>query len=311
MHERGEHRLSIVVACADDVQTLDQSLGSIVASCEGLDADVLVVGALSPATAAMVQQAFPAIRLVDAPSGSLAPELWARGIVSSAGRYVALTIGQCIASPGWARTLVRELDAGAAGAGGAFQLAPGASATDRALFLLRYSAFLSGPSDAPRRVADVAGDNAIYRRELLEAHAASWRDGFWELDFHRRLSPSDGELRFVPSAVVGFRPHARLATYLAQRLEHGRHFGRWRVGEQGQAAWRVVAAAPLVPFVLLARIGRRVWSHRAFRRSFAAATPHLLLLAGAWAAGEALGAIGARSITTRVAGAKAIRRPTS
>jgi hypothetical protein len=53
---------------------------------------------------------------------------------------------------------------------------------------------------------------------------------------------------------------------------------------------RVLAAAPLVPAVLVVRIARRVWPLRGYRGVFLRALPWLWLFAAAWALGEAAGA---------------------
>ena len=57
---------------------------------------------------------------------------------------------------------------------------------------------------------------------------------------------------------------------------------------------RIVAAAPLVPLVLVARVARRVWPLGRYRRHLLRAVPWLLLFASAWALGEAAGACARR-----------------
>jgi hypothetical protein len=282
----GDTRLSVIVAAADCRATVIDSIAAIMSDC-GPAAEVLLVDASRDGTAETAAAAFPVLRVLTAPAGTLVPVLWAIGIEASAGAAVALTTAHCIVRRGWSQALLRELAAGAAGAGGSFELDPAANATDRAVFLLRYSAFLCG--GAPRVVADIAADNGAYARTALERHAEAWRDGFWEVEFHRRLVAADGELRFVPDACVAFRAGAVLRAYMRQRFEHGRHFGAWRAGRERRPAALRVLAAPLVPAVLLARIGRRALDGGA-GTTFLRALPRLAVLAGAWAAGEAVGA---------------------
>lgn len=284
--------LTVIVASVDCRRSIIAAVQSVLRSCSGMAAEVIVVDASVDSTGEIAKAAFPQIELLCEPAGTLVPELWARGIAEARGKVVALTIGQCVVGDGWAAELLSEIRDGAAGVGGAFQLDKRARATDRAIFLLRYSAFLAALTPAAREVRDIAGDNAAYRRDLLEAHAESWRHGFWEIDFHRRLNPKDGPLRLVPGAIATFRAHARLRSYCRQRLDHGRHFGAWRVTEAGEHALRIIAAAPLVPFVLLSRIGRRALRGAA-TFTFLTALPLLFMLAVAWAVGELLGAISA------------------
>jgi hypothetical protein len=95
----------------------------------------------------------------------------------------------------------------------------------------------------------------------------------------------------VPAATAGFGPSYPFGTIARHRFEHGRHFGAWRTREGGESTLRVAAPAPLVPFALLARAGRRALRLPGHRRSFLGASPWFLALATAWAAGEAAGAL--------------------
>jgi hypothetical protein len=186
--------------------------------------------------------------------------------------------------------MIDGIEAGATGVGGPFDLAPHTSVTDWAVFYLRYSAFLHAP--ARRGVAtEIAGDNAAYRRDALDRHAASFGEGFWEVDFHHRVRAEGGTLALVPDAAVTFGRSFPFGTILRQRFVHGRHFGAGRVASGARRAWQVVLAAPVVPLVLVRRIAARVLPHPRHRRRFALALPASLALAAAWSAGEAWGAV--------------------
>ena len=70
----------------------------------------------------------------------------------------------------------------------------------------------------------------------------------------------------------------------------------------GERRFRLLPLAPLVPFVLIARIAHRVLSAGEERRAFLRALPWIALLSTAWAAGEAIGALRARGIMVGYAG---------
>jgi hypothetical protein len=209
----------------------------------------------------------------------------------SCGRVVAFTTGHCEVGDEWARALIAGIETGATGVAGALSLHPDASATDEAVFYLRYSAFLTGANGGIRKAEEIPGDNAAYRRDSLDRHASSFADGFWEVDFHRRIRAEGSYLAFVPDADVRFGPSAPLGSYVRQRFAHGCFTGSWRVQTGARSTWQVVGAAPLVPFVLMARIARRVLPRPADRSRFLHAVPPLLALATAWALGEAYGAV--------------------
>ncbi len=295
-------QLTVVIASVDCARTIAPSVRAALASCKSISAQIIIADASIDGSADIASSAFPDVTILREPPGTLVPVLWAHGMALARGEIIALSIGQCVVEPGWASALLAAIAGGAAGAGGALQLDRRASATDGAVFLLRYASFTRASVPAARAVPDIAGDNAAYRHDLLAAHADSWRDGFWEIDFHRRLDPANGDLLLIPGAVATFRSRARLSTYLKQRLEHGKHFGGWRVGARRDQRVRLILAAPLVPFVLMGRIARRAGA-AGMLRTFLTSLPQLFLLASAWALGELLGALRARDADSFPTGA--------
>jgi hypothetical protein len=276
----------------------ERSIARVVAAleraCRDVDAEIIIVDASSDGTIARIPPEFASSerrQLRGLPVGTLTPVLWSTGLAMSRGRVVAFTTGHCEVGEGWARALLAGIDTGAAGVAGALSLHPDASATDEAVFYLRYSAFLTAANGEARKAEEIPGDNAAYRRDSLDRHSASFADGFWEVDFHRRIRAEGAYLAFVPNADVRFGPSAPLASYVRQRFAHGCFTGSWRVQTGVRSTWQVVGAAPLVPFVLMARIARRVLPRRTDRGRFLHAVPPLLALATAWAIGEAYGAV--------------------
>lgn len=285
--------LTVVVACIDARRTVAECLRSIATACEGLDVEIVVVDASSDGTAEVVRRVGVPVRLLENPGGTLAPALWAAGLATAHGQAVAFTIGHCRVGAGWAKGLLAGLESGATGAGGAIMLADGGTPVDWALFFLRYSAFLGAGEREVEEAHEIPGDNAAYRRDALQRHAASFSAGFWEVDFHRRIRAEGARLVFVPGAAARFGSVAPLFSLVQQRFSHGRHSGAWRIATGVRSSWQVIAAAPLVPFLLTLRIARRVLVRRAERVRFLISLPALFLLASAWAAGEAWGAVAA------------------
>jgi hypothetical protein len=285
---RSRPSLSVVVACNEARRTIDGCLAALERSCAGLSAEILVAHASDAALAERVRSSYPHVALVELASSALAPELWAAGYRASRGGVVAFTTGHMMVGDSWARALLDRLSAGFTGAGGAIQLGPGAGIVDWAVHYLRYSAFLPPPPAG--EVMEIPGDNASYIRNSLDAHAATFSAGFWEVDFHRRIRAQGGRLAFAPEATASFGPSFSFGTILRHRFRHGRHFGAYRRRTAG-VRWRSVAGAPAVPGLLLARIARRVAGRAGDRWRACAAAPLLLVLGIAWAGGEAVGAL--------------------
>ena len=292
--------LSVVIGSVASEQSIRDCLASVVASCTGLRAEVIVVDASTDQTASLVREYFPAVKLICLAPGTLTPVLWATGIASARGARVATTTGHFVVPDSWARDLSAALQSGAAGAGGPVVLKSGASIVDRAIYYLRYSAFLPTDELAVAVVPEIPGDNAMYDRSVLDEHRSLLADGFWEVELHRALRAKGQTLVMVQSAAAEFGRSFPLAPISRHRFAHGRHFGAWRVREKADSASRIAFTAPAVPLVLLVRIARRVLRSGRSLPGFLIAAPLILWLAACWALGEAVGAMKSRAGATHV-----------
>jgi len=118
------------------------------------------------------------------PSGSLIPEHWRDGIDAAKGEIVALTISAMIPAPNWIAAIRRLHDSHDA-IGGAIAPGRGLRLVDWGEYFCRYARDM--PPFPAGSAADVAGDNAAYKRALLEGVRETYRGGFWEPVTHRRL----------------------------------------------------------------------------------------------------------------------------
>lgn len=223
-----------------------------------------------------------------ADGNALIPELWRDGIRVAAGTWVATTTAHCVPAPDWVARLQDCTADPTAAVGGMFENDVQASAADWAIFLLRYAKFAS-PQNA-RFVSDVAADNAIYRRDLIAVEQDLLRNGFWEPAFHARFIARGYRLRLEPTILVTHRNRYRAREFFAQRIAHGRRFGRDRAA---QLAWPrrigMLLAAPLLPWLFLRKIRRNALGHPTCAPHLASASGWLLFFLCGWGWGEGLG----------------------
>src|SRR5215207_595502 len=201
--------LSVIVGSLDAAGTIRQSVSALLQSCEGIDAEILVVDASADGSAQVVRETFPAVTVSSLPPGTLVPVLWGAGLREARGRVVAFTIAQCLVERGWARALLDGISSGAVGVGGRLGIRPGPTATGRAIFYLRYSAWLGLP-DGP--APEIAGDNAAYDREALRIVGEGSGGPFWEDEAHRRFRELGRTLALIPGATVWFVDRTTLGT---------------------------------------------------------------------------------------------------
>jgi hypothetical protein len=280
--------LSVVVATINAERSIAGCLEAMRAATAHIPTEILVVDSSVDRT---IERAAPfaGVRTIAVPPGALVPALWARGLESSRSRFVAFSIGQCRVSGQWADEMIAAMRPEVGGAGGAFALAPGSRPSVAGWFLLRYSNYLEERWRVGPVAGEIAGDNATYRRSDLIA-AGTPAGAFWEIEVHRQLRRNGLSLVAVGGATAVVTDAPAPARVLRERFQHGRHFGASRVTSAAMRV-RLLAAAPLVPAVLVVRIARRVWPLQAYRRVFLRALPWLSLFAAAWALGEAAGAL--------------------
>jgi len=280
--------LTVIVGSLDAGSLLPSCLESLQSACAGLDAEILVVDGSGDPAIEEIRTRFAGARFIAMPRGTLVPALWGRGLREARGTVVAFTIAQCRVGAGWARALIDGIRTGAAGVGGPLDVLPGTSATGRATFYLRYSAWLAS-TDGP--VREIAGDNAAYDHAALQA---AWNDAggaFWEVEAHERFRELGRTLVMRSDATAWFTDGTSLSSMAARRFAHGRHSGAFRVRQGIRTRWQMVVGAPLVPLVLFARVARRVAHARGHLPRFVTSLGAFLVLASAWAVGEAIGAL--------------------
>jgi len=276
----------VVVAAWEDPAGLAECLESLCAQRED-PAEVIVVSS-APATGAL-QARFGAVAWMEAPGEEPIPRLWARGLERARRDVVAFTTAHFTPASDWIAVIgLSHARFRSPAIGGPIEPPARGGPVDWATYFLRYSAYLPGGREESR--PDLAADNASYKRAAVLAEADLLREGFWEQEFHRRWTRAGETLTFVPGIRVRQAASFGFRRFLRQRFRHGRQFGRTRARACGP--WRRAlhaAASPLVPAVLLARVGARVARSGTHAGRFVAALPVLLCFVVAWAAGEAVG----------------------
>ena len=277
-----EATVTVVIGSNAPSDRLERCLAALEPQREGVE---VLVQESEPSPAAL-RERFPWARFATAP-GRLVPEHWRDGIDAAEGEIVALTIAQMVPAADWVATM-RRLLAEHDVVGGAIEPGAGLRAADWAEYFCRYSRDLP-PFPADARV-EPAGDNAAYKRALLERIAESYRDGFWEPVSHRRLEQEGVELRRDPRLLVRQGRSAGFAAFARQRLEHGRRYGHQRGAGFSRARNAIgVLGAPAVPALMTLRVLRQVFSKRRFRLRALLVLPQIVAHNAVWAYAEARG----------------------
>ncbi|MBA2462455.1 MAG: hypothetical protein H0V45_11915 [Actinobacteria bacterium] len=282
MSSAAQPTVTVVIGSNAPPERLEACLAALEPQREGVE--VLVREGLASPTG--LRERFPWAHY-DLTPGALVPEHWRDGIDAATGDIVALTIAQMIPEPDWVAT-IRRLHASHHVVGGAIDPGPGLRLVDWGEFFCRYARDMR-PFEATANV-ELAGDNAAYKRALLEGIAETYREGFWEPVSHRRLAEDGVVLWHDPSLVVRQGRSAGFAAFARQRLEHGRRYGHQRGRHFSKLRNAVgVLAAPLVPVLMTLRVLRQVFGKRRHRARAILALPVIVAYNTVWAYAEARG----------------------
>lgn len=280
--------LSVVVASRGTDGPLAACLSSLTR--QNTDGGIeIIVADNSPARPTpSIEKRFPGIRVVHIPGRVLVPELWARGAGAATGRAIAFTTADFIPAADWVAEIRRHHALGYGAVGGVIENSPRSSTVQWAVYFSRYAAYM--PPFEPHAATQIAGDNASYERWALEHCADLIRNGFWEHPVNDRLRRDGHVLLLTPALRVTHASVPGALQFCRQRFAHGRIFGAQRASAAPTALRALyLACSPVIPFLFLAKIARRVAANGRHIGAFVRALPLVAAFTLAWSAGEAVG----------------------
>jgi GT2 family glycosyltransferase len=294
--------VSVVVASNRDKALLHACLGSLLAQCQRLNAELVVARAGASHEVAALAKTYPSVRFVTAPADASIPQLRATGMGQAQGDVVALTEDHCIADEHWVEALIQSARGDADVVGGGMDNARRSRAVDWAAYFAEYGFFSPHRPDGKPGPPLLTGANVAYKRHVI-ADVIGWaKDGEWENVAHNRLVAQGSMLRFARTAAIYQNQTYSLTAFCVDRYVHGRDYARKRLVEEAPNRWALFAASPLLPPLLTWRVARA--AARSRWGTFLRALPATFLFLTAWSVGEAVGYLRgpARSQDNRSAG---------
>jgi glycosyltransferase involved in cell wall biosynthesis len=282
-----EPAATVVVASLVGAPFIDDCLASLEDQVRRLGAEAIVVACGSADYAEGIARRFPWVLVIHRERRESVPALRAHGVRAARAKLVAIVEEHCLAAPDW---LERALEAHASGAYGA----AGGPVADRGYRRLRdwvvyfceYNGYL--PPWPEGDTTHLGSANIAYRREVLQQYSDSLGEGYWEGALHARMLADGVRFRSAPRMLVYHRGPFDFGYYLRQRFWFSRAFA----GSRNLPASRkllYLAIAPLVPFLLLARMARRVAGQRCHPMRFVLTLPLLAPALLVYVAGEVAG----------------------
>lgn len=284
-----DQKLSVVVASLVGPPFIDDCLASLETQARDLKAEVIVVACGTREYAERIRRKFTWTRTIHSPDRETVPELRRRGVMEASGDIVAIIEEHCLAAGDWLERAARALAQGNYAAAGGPVVDHGyRRLRDWLVYFVEYNGSL--PPAPAGEVEFLNGANIAYRRRALVDHQTLLGRGYWEASLNPTLLAAGMKFLSVPEMVVYHRGPFNLGYYLKQRYWFSRAFAGARARELPLSRRLVyLAAAPLLPAVLLARMGMRVWQKRCRVGQFALTLPLFLPALTALVAGEWVG----------------------
>lgn len=282
--------LSVVVAAWGSDALLRQCLAHLDAERArgAASVEVIVATVLSDSAAARVAADFPWAQVESVPNGTVFT-LRARGVARARGALVAIIEDHVIVAPGWMAALRQAHADGHGLLGGPVENGSTGSAVGWALYFVEYGMHM--PPAPGGSVASVSGVNVAYDATLLHSCRDIWQVAFHENEVNDALAAVGQRPWMVAQAVVSTHLPMSFGAAAGHLFSGGRQFASYRAAHATFVSRAVrVLASPAIPFVLFARLVRRIRERRPDRGGWllrsAGAT---FVILGAWAAGEFTG----------------------
>jgi len=278
-------KLSVVIASQNALKSVSDCLNTVKEQLNGESVEIVVVDNSTDGTSDIIKREFPQIKHIQAEKEKLIPELWGIGVNNSAGDFVALTTSHFVPSKNWVEEILKAHTGPHAGVGGAIENDEKAGLVSWAVYFCRYSPYMLPFIEM--KVNDFAADNASYKRGDLEKVKHAMEDGFWESFIHSEMLKKGMSLLKTPNIIVYHQQSFTFAGFIIQRFWHGREFGSKRALSLGVPKRIVfILLSPLIPFLYLFRITRRVLDKKKHISKYILSLPILILFLVSWATGE-------------------------
>jgi GT2 family glycosyltransferase len=264
--------VSIIIPSYQSSTTIEACLDAVLAQACEKAFEVIVVDSGTDATASVVRDGYPAVRLLKADQ-RLDPAMarnW--GARQARAPILAFLDSDCVPAARWLDGLCAALEEGRYDAiGGAIRNGNAApSGASWAGYFCEFREFL--PRGIAVDAANVTVGNAAYRREVFE-RAGGFPEGYFPQEdqvFHARFLAVGGRICFNPAIVVHHTHRSGVGAFLAHQVRIGQANARvvCALGLSGAAiASRRWLATVLLPALATYRFARTVtvcWSEERF-----------------------------------------------
>ncbi len=284
--------LSIVIASYRSEQTISDCLASLGTQCRAVGAEIIVVDSGDDSTAALVSERFPDVTLVREAARQYPGAARNIGVARSSGVVVGFVDADCTVAGDWVARVIDAHGDGVAGVGGAIAPDSPRSALEWAAYFCSFSHWMPGtPAGA---MADIPTCCLSLKRWAFDRYGPFRAQGYSsDTELNWKISGAGHRIEFDPRIRVTHAARPTFRAFARRLFERGRAFARMRTSTKSLSQpVRLLFAllSPLLPFVLFARLLRRVVRDRSpYRGALLRAAPVVFVGYCFWSVGELCG----------------------
>ncbi len=281
-------KISVIIACVNGLPVIDECLTALEKEQNSFDVEIIVANSCRDGTTEHIQKKFPDVKLLDFSERLSIPELRAIGMVKATGDILAIIEDHCNVQKDWFKEILKAHDKGYKAVGGTVVNGSVDRIVDWAVFLCEYSAIM--PPMPQGEVDGITGNNASYRREILEKVDENIKKNYWEYFLHEELKKAGVKFLSVPSILVSHKKEFGFFYFLAQRFHYSRSFAgmrRTRTSISGRLFY--ILFSPFLPILMLWRISEQILTKKRHIKEFLIALPLLSIFMISYAFGEFVG----------------------
>ena len=281
-------RISVVIACVNGLPSIDECLTALENMRKEHDVEVIVMNCCKDGTVAHIEKKFPSVKLVHFSERLGIPELRARGIACSTGEIVSIIEDHCLVQEGWFEEIIKAHQRGYMAVGGTVENGSVERILDWAVFLCEYSGVM--PPMPCGEAEGITGNNASYRKEVLNRVDESVMRQCWEFFIHEELKNAGVKFFSAPTIVVSHKKEFGFFYFMSQRFYYSRSFAgmrRARTSIPKRAFY--VCASPLLPGLMFWRMTKQILQKQRHVNKYVLSIPFMVPFLVSYAVGEFVG----------------------
>lgn len=280
--------ISVIIPSVNGLPYIDECLTSLRKQEGQVKVEVIVLNCCKDGTFNHIRKKFPQVRFMDFPKRLSIPELRAIGMSQAKGDIITITEDHCIPREDWYIEILKAHESSYAVIGGAVENGSVDRIVDWAAYLCEYSGVM--PPIPHGEVDGIAGNNASYKRCVLEKMSEIVKKNYWEFFLHEEMKKTGLKFLSVPTIVVQHKKEFDFLYFLCQRFHYSRSFAGMRnAGVSFLKRIFYILSSPFLPPLLLFRISFQVLKKRRHLREFSLSLPLLMIFMVSYAFGEFVG----------------------